>query len=67
MAIFTVTITETPDPDVVTVLVTKRILFGSEQTEYYDAPASVLTDDKIIRNLVRLSRLEIGLVPIKAK
>jgi len=63
MAIYFMNVSTTADPDVVTIKVTK----GLSVTEFYDAPASVLTDDKIIMNLVRLSKIGVGLAPIKAK
>ena len=63
MALFIVNVNTTADPDVVTIKVT----VGLNITEYYDAPASVLTDNKLILNLVKLSKLGAGLVPIKPK
>ena len=63
MALFIVNVNTTADPDVVTIKVT----VGLSITEYYDAPASVLTDNKLIFNLVKLSKLGAGLVPIKPK
>jgi len=64
---YIVSVTTTADPAVVTVKVTK----GLSVVEEYDAPASVLSGDTPVRNLVRLSRLGlrrgVGVAPIKAK
>ena len=63
MATYIVNVSNTADPAVVTIKVTR----GLSVTEHYDAPASVLTDDTIILNLVKLSKLGAGLAPIKPK
>lgn len=63
MASFVVSTKNTTDPDVIEL----RVTMGLGVTEEYYAPASVLTDDKLILNLVRLSKLGAGLVPIKPK
>ena len=47
--------------------VTIKVTKGLAVTEFYDAPASVLTGDLLILNLVKLSKLGVGLIPIKPK
>ncbi len=63
MANYFVSVNSAADPGVVTIKVTK----GLAVTEFYDAPASVLTGDLLILNLVKLSKLGVGLIPIKPK
>jgi|GEM_PF-3891007 len=63
MATFIVNVNSTPDPEVVTI----KVIVGLSVTEFYDAPASVLTDNTLILNIVKLSKLGVGLVPIKPK
>ncbi|MCB9837980.1 MAG: hypothetical protein H6813_01455 [Phycisphaeraceae bacterium] len=63
MATYIVSTKTTADPDVMTL----RVTYGTAITEDYYVPASIDTDNMLIQNLVKLSRLGAGIVPIKAK
>lgn len=61
---YIVSVKESSNPDIVTIKVN---VTGIGLIEQYDAPASITTDNTIIKNIVKLSRLGSGIVPIKAK
>ncbi len=61
---YIVSVKESADPDVVSIKVN---VSGIGLVEEYDAPASITTDNTIVKNLVKLARLGSGIIPIKSK